>query len=121
MEGRRDDVVEFAQRARAAHRLTVEQSRKTPDLMLALFLHRREKRSRIDKVESPAERVACRHEVDRGRYRRGRRQDILRQRVLAEPFEKAIAAEQHAHRHERSAGGLARKPPKNPADLLLLT
>jgi len=89
--------------------------------LLALFLHRREKRARIDKVESVAERIACRHDIDRGRHCGRRCENVLRPPVLAEPLEKCIAAERDAYCEERCAGRFAVQAPKDPAYLIRVT
>src|SRR5258706_14141045 len=90
-------------------------------LFRSLFLHRREKRVRIDKVESVAERIACRHDIDRGRHRGRRGENVLRPLVPAEPFEKCIAAERDAHCEERCAGRFAAQAPYDPAYLIRVT
>src|SRR5258706_5891076 len=82
-------------------------------LFRSLFLHRREKRVRIDKVESVAERIACRHDIDRGRHRGRRGENVLRPLVPAEPLEKRIAAERDAHCEERRS---RRITPPTPQD-----
>src|SRR2546422_10548994 len=118
MQGRRDNLVEFTQRSRAPHRLAVEESGKTLELALALFLHRGEKCASADEIESAAQRIACRHEIDRGRYG-GRRGDyVFRPPVLAEPLEKRTAAERHPNREERRAGRVTTQEPKEQTDLL---
>src|SRR6266581_2999606 len=111
MQGRRDNLVEFTQRARAPHRLAVEESGKTLELALALFLHRGEKCASVDEIESAAQRIACRHEIDGGRYGGRRGEYVLRQPVLAEPLEKPIAAARHANREDPRAGWFIAQAP----------
>src|SRR5260221_11701368 len=82
----------------------VEEPGETLELALAFFLHRGEKCACVDEIESAAQRIARRHEVDRGRDRSPRGDHVLRPRVHAEPFEKRIAAQGHAHRKEWRTG-----------------
>src|SRR2546427_7763701 len=97
MQGRRNNLVEFTQRARAPHRLTVEESGKTLELALAFLLHRGEKCASVDEIESAAQRIACRHEIDGGRYGGRLGGDARRPPALAHPLEKHSSAERHAN------------------------
>src|SRR2546427_3104553 len=118
MQGCLDNHTEYTLRALATHRLSIEEYGKTLELALALLLHSGEKGASVDEVESGARRVACRHEIDRGRYGGRGGEYVLRPPALAEPLEKHIAAERHANCEKRRAGRFTAQAPKDPADLL---
>src|SRR2546427_12877387 len=120
MQGCLDNHTEYTLRALATHRLSIEEYGKTLELALALLLHSGEKGASVDEVESAAQRVACRHEIDRGRYGGRGGEYVLRPPVLAQPLEKRIAAARHANREERRARRFTAQAPKDPAALLRL-
>jgi len=80
--------------------------------------HGGEKCARVDEVESAAERIACRHEIDRSRHCSRGSENILRPRVPAEPFKKRVATERHADRESGAPEASLDRRRRNPAYLV---